>query len=80
MSQALIITKNQFDSLQRRIEKLEQIVKSLLTGEDATQAPYGSEAWWTKEEKEADDDIKAGRIHGPFQTKEELQTFLDSLK
>ena len=35
---------------------------------------------WQAMEKEADQDFVSGRVHGPFQTKRELQGFLDGLK
>lgn len=37
---------------------------------------YGSDVWWEKAEFEADEDIKKGRIFGPFKNANE---FLEAL-
>ena len=42
--------------------------------------PRGQAYFWTKEwqagERETEEDIKAGRIHGPFRSAKELKRFL----
>lgn len=35
-------------------------------------AKYGSDLWWEKEELEADEDIRKGRVFGPFKNADEL--------
>ncbi|MCL5746959.1 MAG: hypothetical protein M1277_01610 [Patescibacteria group bacterium] len=63
-----------------QIGEMEQKLK-LLKKQLAKLLPprYGSEEWWKKAEREADEDIKAGR-YTTLKTEEELQSFLDSLK
>ena len=51
---------------------------------DAGLIDYGQRYFWTpewqKKEKEADEDIKKGRLGKPISNVEELQQYLDSLK
>ncbi len=46
--------------------------------------PRGQAYFWTKEwqagEREADEEIQAGKVHGPFRTVKEMHRFLKSGK
>lgn len=50
----------EISSLEKRLAKLKAEVAKFLP------VKYGSDAWWEREEKKADEDIKAGRVYGPF--------------
>lgn len=75
MANTVSVSKTQYEELLKRIDRIEKIVKSWVKREKGAlgvEPSYGSEAWWEKEEAEADEDIKAGRVYGPFNTAEEL--------
>lgn len=83
MANIVTLSKTQYEELLKRLDRIEKIVKAwakTAKGVLDVDPPYGSEAWWGKEEKEADEDIKAGRVIGPFHNAKELQKYLDSLK
>jgi AbrB family looped-hinge helix DNA binding protein len=47
----------------------------ILTPSEVVERPW-TEAEWREKEREADEDIKAGRLHGPFDTADEAIAFL----
>lgn len=46
----------EIEVIQKRLEALRKKIATFLPHK------YGSDEWWEKEEKEADEDIKAGRV------------------
>lgn len=57
---------SEITALQKKLESLRKKVVKLLP------AKYGSNLWWEKAEEEADDDIKHGRVYGPFKNADDL--------
>lgn len=80
MNKTISINTETLELILKHIENLTKDVSAIKAKLFDEEPPYGSAAWWKKEEKEADEDIKQGRVHGPFQTEKELQVFLDSIK
>lgn len=56
----------EIESMRRSLETLKKKIMDLLP------AKYGSDAWWERAETEADEDIKKGRVFGPFKNADEL--------
>lgn len=79
MAHTVTIDQKTIKLILTRLEELTQEVKSLKAKLMDDEPPYGSDAWWEWSDKKALEDYKAGR-YTEVRTKEELQTFLDSLK
>lgn len=63
------------DRVEKKLEKALEEVRALKKAQvKKTQKPirFWTEAEWEKAEQEADEDIKAGRVSGPFNSAEEL--------
>ncbi|HZY11070.1 MAG TPA: hypothetical protein VFF29_07940 [Bacteroidota bacterium] len=59
----------------RAYERMQSIIQLI----DESQLWFWTKEWQTKE-KEAERDIQAGRLHGPFQTKKQLKAALAIFK
>ena len=46
-----------------RLDRVEQELKEIKKLVKKSSSPYGSYAWWEKEEIEADNAIKRGKLH-----------------
>ena len=56
----------EIEAMRKSLEALRKKILKLFP------AKYGSDAWWEKSEHEADEDIKKGRVFGPFKNADEL--------
>ena len=54
------------------LERIDDFKKQILLSLPDGILPYGSKLWWEKEALEADEDIKTGRVHGPFKNADDL--------
>ncbi len=61
MSQALTVTPKTIEQILTRLETLTKEVKMIKTRLFEEEPTYGSDAWWEKEEAEADKEIKEGK-------------------
>lgn len=60
------ILLKEIEAMRKSIEALRKKILNFLP------AKYGSDAWWEKAEHEADEDIRKGRVFGPFKNADEL--------
>jgi len=63
------------DRVEKKLEKALEDLRALKKAQvKKTQKPirFWTEAQWEKVEREADEDIKAGRVIGPFENAEDL--------
>lgn len=58
MSHTVQISQSKFDELNKRVNRLEQLVNKLLELKD--EPPYGSDEWWEWSDKNALEAIKKG--------------------
>ncbi len=72
MAKAATISGTTAKKLVREIEEFEELKQYVLRSIPDNILPYGSKLWWEKENLEADEDIKKGRVHGPFKTADTL--------
>ena len=77
--QTVTVPINTFEKILSRLEYLTKTVEDINEKLEGA-PPHGSDEWWQWSEKKADEDIKNGRVSAPFQTKKDLQQYLDSLK
>lgn len=68
MNQPVLITKEDYKKLVRRIDSLEKKVNATVVRKSTkvmrtVEPPYGSKAWWQLGEKQATKDIKAGNVY-----------------
>jgi len=56
----------ELETMKKSLDALQKKVMELLP------MKYGNDAWWKKTEGEADEDIKKGRVHGPFKNTSDL--------
>lgn len=54
------------------LEKIEELKKEVLRLLPNGIIPYGSKLWWEKEELMANEDIKKGKVYGPFDNASDL--------
>jgi len=74
-SQTISITKNEYTKLLQRVSELEKTVSDLMKKikvSSTISLTEGSSMWWEKEEAEADEDIKKGKVFGPFSSADGL--------
>lgn len=77
MSRSITLPKSEFDKLAEEVRKLRSEVRTLSTMLKSllpsSEPVYGSREWWEKEEKEAQEDIRKGRVYGPYSAKEAIK-------
>lgn len=76
MNQTMNISQSEFDELNQRVKRLEQIVKKLL--EKEVEPPYGSDEWWEWSDKKALEAIKKGE-YKEFSSAKDMVTYLKIL-
>lgn len=72
MNQTITVSPKTIDEIFSRLDELTKTVKKISIKLLSEGSRYGSDEWWRKEELEADDDIKKGRLFGPFKNANEL--------
>ncbi len=79
MNQTVTIPAKTIDEIFSRLDELTKTVKKISARLLNEEPPYGSDAWWEWSNKEAIEEIKAGKgtkIHN----KKELNAFFKNLK
>lgn len=77
MAQTIQLSQTRFDELFKRLSRLEAMMAKLLEKIDEPQ--YGSDEWWKWADKKGLEAVKKGN-YVTLSTKEELQSYVDSLK
>lgn len=62
MAKAVTIDTSTAKKLVKELEHFEKVKTRILSLLPGDMVPYGSKLWWEKEELEADEDIKKGRV------------------
>lgn len=71
----VILPTSIIDRVEKKLERALEEVRALKSRQiKKAQKPirFWTEAQWEKAEREADEDIRAGRVVGPFKTAEDL--------
>ena len=89
MANNVTLSQTAYQQLYNKIDRLEKMVVQLLVqfpnqsisdvkGVAESTPPYGSDDWWNWSDKQAKQDIKAGRTT-IIKNKKELKAFFDNL-
>lgn len=79
MNQTFATTQKTLEAILSHLEELKREIKSIRKKLEASEPPYGSDAWWQWSDKKAIEDYKKGR-YTKISSKRELDKFFDSLK
>jgi hypothetical protein len=82
MSDTVTLPRHEYNYLTSRITQLERVVKQAVEEhklpEESLEPPYGTDAWWEWAERQADEDIRTGRVTS-LHNEEEINIFFDNL-
>ncbi|MCL5010510.1 MAG: hypothetical protein M1289_02815 [Patescibacteria group bacterium] len=79
MSQTIAVSAKTINTIQERLDELTREIKAIKARIFEEEPLYGSDEWWERSEKKADEDIKTGR-YTVLHNKKGLKSYLDSLK
>lgn len=60
--QTVTVSSKTIEQILARLDKLTSEVRAIKSNLFKEEPRYGSNEWWGKEEREADEDIRAGRV------------------
>lgn len=72
MQHTVTVSTKTINAIQARLNELTREVKVIKARLLEEEPPYGSEEWWKWSDKNALEDIKAGRVSGPFNNARDL--------
>lgn len=72
MSQAVTVSPKTIEEIISRLDNLSKEIRVIKERLFASEPPYGSEEWWEWSDKKALEDVKEGRVSGPFKNATQL--------
>ena len=73
MNQTIAISSKTIEEILTRLDRLTREVKTIKKRVSPQKATfYGSDSWWKKEIEEGLEEVKQGKVRGPFKNASEL--------
>lgn len=72
MNQVITINTKTLREVLTRLDSLTREIKAIKARLFDEDPPYGSDAWWKKEIEEGLEEVREGKVRGPFKNANEL--------